>query len=225
MTKKLIIWDFDGVIADTDSDWLVRLHKKVNNVLGMNISFDEFHNKYCGMSSITQRRVFNEQGFKTSDFFWKELRRDHLKSIIKNFPIIEGACNTIRKNKNPQCVATGTPPNIIKIKIKLCGLSDVFDKKNVFSSSFVKKGKPEPDLFLLAAKTMGFEPKNCIVIEDSIAGLTAALRANMTPIAFVGCPFNNNNNYKRQVAQLGVKYIFDNMKDVENFINSEMVYE
>ena len=45
MTKKLIIWDFDGVIADTDSDWLVRLHKKVNKVLGMNISFDEFHNK------------------------------------------------------------------------------------------------------------------------------------------------------------------------------------
>ena len=79
----------------------------------------------------------------------------------------------------------------------------------------VIKGKPEPDIFLLAAKKMGFKPEDCIVIEDSVAGLTAAQKAGMTPVAFVKY---SKKYFLEDIKKLGIKNIFEDMRDVENFI-------
>jgi beta-phosphoglucomutase-like phosphatase (HAD superfamily) len=82
----------------------------------------------------------------------------------------------------------------------------------------VEKGKPDPDLFLLAAKSMGEQPKDCIVVEDSIAGITAAQRAGMDVIAFLGCEMYHNNTYLERVKQTGVKNICFDMKEVEKLL-------
>ena len=82
----------------------------------------------------------------------------------------------------------------------------------------VEHGKPKPDLFLLAAQKMGYRPQNCIVIEDSLAGMTAGLKAGMNVIAFLGCEMNHGQTYLDKVKALGIKHIFYHMDEIKRFL-------
>ncbi|MDU0354639.1 HAD-IA family hydrolase [Paraglaciecola aquimarina] len=83
------------------------------------------------------------------------------------------------------CVATSGSPQKVKHSLGVTGL-DHFFKAEVFTSSEVKNGKPAPDLFLHAARQMGVKPENCLVIEDSTAGIKGAQAANMPVIRYAG---------------------------------------
>ncbi|MFR8204961.1 MAG: HAD family hydrolase [Alphaproteobacteria bacterium] len=84
-------------------------------------------------------------------------------------------------------------------KIKTVKIGSLFPDEKIFTADMVEHGKPEPDLFWLAAKTMGEQPENCVVIEDSLPGMTAALRAGMTAVAYIGCEMNNNPEYVEKI--------------------------
>lgn len=81
----------------------------------------------------------------------------------------------------PFCVASSGSPERVRYSLDLTGLLGDFSER-VFSSTMVKVGKSAPDLFIHAAKVMGMIPSNCIVIEDSVAGVQAAQRAGMISI-------------------------------------------
>lgn len=87
--------------------------------------------------------------------------------------------------RGPKCVASSAPRNRVQISLQTAGL-DRFFEANLFSASDVARGKPAPDLFLHAAARMGVQAGDCIVVEDSPAGVTAAAAAGMTPVGFVG---------------------------------------
>ena len=84
----------------------------------------------------------------------------------------------------PVCVASSGPALKIHHALKVTGLSRFFDGR-VFSSYDVGYWKPDPGLFLHAAKVMGFSPKDCVVVEDSAVGVAAAVSAGMRPIQYV----------------------------------------
>jgi HAD superfamily hydrolase (TIGR01509 family) len=86
--------------------------------------------------------------------------------------------------RGPKCVASSSPPERIRASLEATGLARFFD--HLFSASDVPDGKPAPDLFLQAASRMSIEPADCLVVEDSPAGVTAATAAGMTAIGFVG---------------------------------------
>ena len=104
------------------------------------------------------------------------------------------------------------------VKIKVTGIENYFPPSHVFTADMVLKGKPEPDLFLLACEKMGVKPQEAIVVEDSLAGLTAALKAGCLPVAFIGCVHINKKAYIEQIKALGVLHIFENMFDLKTFI-------
>ncbi len=81
------------------------------------------------------------------------------------------------------CVASNGSLDAIEHRLKLTGLYHWFERR-LFSSELVGRGKPNPDVFLHAANTMGFPPSECVVIEDSEAGLRAAQAAEMRVLAF-----------------------------------------
>jgi beta-phosphoglucomutase-like phosphatase (HAD superfamily) len=83
------------------------------------------------------------------------------------------------------CVASSGTPEKIRHSLALTGLIDRFDD-HLFSASQVQHGKPAPDLFLLAARTMGVAPQDCLVIEDSPAGVAGAKAAGMRVLGFTG---------------------------------------
>ena len=86
--------------------------------------------------------------------------------------------------RGPKCVASSSSRDRIRASLEITGLARFFDFQ--FSASEVANGKPAPDLFLHAAARMGAKACDCIVVEDSPAGVTAATTAGMAAIGFVG---------------------------------------
>ena len=83
------------------------------------------------------------------------------------------------------CVASSSTPDRLRHALGLVGLYERF-APHIFSAVQVRRGKPAPDLFLYAAARMDAEPAQCLVIEDSLAGVEAAVAAGMTAIGFIG---------------------------------------
>lgn len=90
-----------------------------------------------------------------------------------------------RLGDRPRCVASSSSLERIRFSLARTGL-DGFFGENVFSSQMVARGKPAPDLFLLAAERMGVEPERCAVIEDSVFGVQGARAAGMRAVGFLG---------------------------------------
>ena len=86
--------------------------------------------------------------------------------------------------RGPKCVASSSPPERIRASLETTGLARFFNF--FFSATDVPNGKPAPDLFLHAASRMGVQAADCIVVEDSTPGVTAATAAGMTAVGFVG---------------------------------------
>ena len=83
----------------------------------------------------------------------------------------------------PFCVASSGPTSKIRQALRVSGLLSFFGK-NIFSSYEIESWKPEPGLFLHAAKIMGFSPARCVVVEDSEVGLQAATAAGMRSLKY-----------------------------------------
>ena len=218
-SKKLIIWDFDGVMADTEKLWIENRRLMVNKVFGLNWDFETTNHHLGGMSDKTKRMNLDKIGLKTDDKFWVDSLAMDMKIMAEGFPPTEGV-EEILQNKNIlHCVATGGILSKSIEKLKTIGFWNKYiSQKNLFTADMVEHGKPEPELFLLAAKNMGVEPKDCVVIEDSLAGMTAGLRAGMCVVAFVGCEMNKSPQYIEKIKNLGVKHIFENMQQFKEFL-------
>lgn len=215
---KLIIWDFDGVIADSEKLWIKNRQIILNEQFGLNWDF-ETTNKYLGgMSDKTKIKVLNKMDIPVGkEFIAKALELDYaiMKKEMKAMPDVEKIFSEV---KIKQCVATGGIYDKTLKKIEAINFEKYITKANLFTADMVDKGKPEPDLFLLAAKIMGESPQNCLVIEDSIAGMTAGLSAGMQVIAFLGSDIYKNDAYRIQVKKMGIKNIFYDMKSLKTYL-------
>ncbi len=107
----------------------------------------------------------------------------------------------------PVCVASSSDPVRLRHSLTLTGLLPLFGDR-VFSSAQVARGKPFPDLFLFAADRMGVEPSACLVIEDSVPGVTAARSAGMRVAGFTGGGHWGHDPAGADLVQAGADRIF-----------------
>lgn len=222
MSKKLIIWDFDGVISDTEKLWVENRRRMLNEKFGLNWDFATANRYLGGRSDKTKKEELDRLGIVTDDAFWKEaLDRDY-ELLEEGIELTEGIENILSNTGLRQCIATGGIKEKTLAKIKSVGIGSYFGEDKIFTADMVEHGKPEPDLFLLAAGRMGFEPKDCVVIEYSLAGMTAGLKAGMTVIAFLGFEMNQSTEYLKQVKALGIKHVSYTMEEVEKFIVEQL---
>ena len=219
MKKNLIIWDFDGVIADSEKIWLKNRQDVLNDRFNLDWDFDTTNNYLGGMSDKSKRDVLDNLGIITDNEFWEECLKRDITCIKNKEMILTPGVEDIIKNLDKYCVATGGVFTKTVEKLKSINFwNKYFNETNLFTVDMVEKGKPEPDLFLLACEKMGEKPEDCLVIEDSLVGIMAAQKAGMDVIAFLGCKMYQNEKYLSKVKNLGVKNIFYNMKDVKEFL-------
>lgn len=176
---KCIIFDCDGVLVDSEPI-ASRVLVEMANELGADINYDFALRNFKGTS--IQECHDQIAALVTEEMpadFLPNFRTRSFESFKKDIQPVEGIVDLLNKLTNdlkiPFCVASSGPENKIKLNLELTGLLPFFHDR-IFSCFAIEKWKPEPDVFLWAAETMGFEPEECLVIEDSVAGITAAKR-------------------------------------------------
>lgn len=185
MCKFGYIFDFDGVLVNT-MEIHFEAYKGALKEVGVPIDKGQFFSQ-AGMTGREQIKYFSDKAGVEVDVekVYKrktELAGDHTDRAMK----IECNLDLLRMLKNldvPVAIATGSSlPSIIPVMKKFDINVDA-----ISSSEDVKRGKPNPDLFLCAAEKLGVSPENCIVVEDSDVGIEAARNAGMKALRF----FNN----------------------------------
>lgn len=161
MALKLIIWDFDGVLAQTDENW-----------------------------------------------------------AEKGYPLTDGVRDILALPNLKHCIATnGTLEQTLE-KIKLCGLTDVFDEQNIFTIDMAGVGKGEPVIFMLAMLLMGANTDETVVIDDSYTAMKGALKACCLPISFLSRERYENSQWPQRLHSIGIEHIFFQMSDIKKIIEN-----
>ncbi|WP_181701025.1 HAD family hydrolase [Chthonobacter albigriseus] len=183
--KHLVIFDCDGVLVDSEI-LSRRAFADVLQAAGVPATPDMV-TPYTGMKQPDilagiARETASEIHPDVPGRLWPAMQalfREELTAVA-------GVAAFLERLDLPRCVASSSHPERIRESLEITGLAHFFADEAVFSSHQVKHGKPAPDLFLFAAAQMGAPPERCIVIEDSVAGVTAAKAAGMRVIGFAG---------------------------------------
>lgn len=191
MNIKAVLFDMDGLMVDTESlatEAFIHSAKKQG--------YDMTKEETLMVLGFTTKSIYEfwENYFKNSDVSGKQLVDDHYKYIEnvlfttgpKKMPYIEELLKYLKENNYKVAVASSSNMNHIINNMEKTGLKKYIDE--FASGAEVRNGKPAPDVFLLAAERLGVEPKKCLVLEDSkagvIAGSSAGAKVIMVPDMF-----------------------------------------
>ena len=181
----LIIFDCDGVLVDSEVI-SIGIDQSLLAELGWNISQNEVVSRFVGRSHEHFIKVVEEHiGRKLPDDWDVPYQRIYREALTRNLQPIQGITDALDLITNPTCVASNGSHEKMRFTLGLTGLLPRFEGR-IFSASDVSHGKPAPDLFLHVSKVLGFPPEQCLVVEDSVAGVEAALAAEMKVIAYAG---------------------------------------
>jgi HAD superfamily hydrolase (TIGR01509 family) len=183
-----VIFDMDGVIADTE-----KLHAQTSEELlrddyGLHIPSHELSAVYAGtddgfmFADLFQKHHVKGDPEEASKKRWQRMY-DVLGGNIRPMPGFFPLFEQLKRNGNKIAVASGSFINFIDLVLDSLKIKDQFHA--IASSEEVPYPKPAPDVFLLAAKRLGVEPHDCVVIEDGINGMRGAKQAGMKVVALV----------------------------------------
>ncbi|VDS10688.1 6-phosphogluconate phosphatase [Paracoccus haematequi] len=185
MTIDLIIFDCDGVMADSEVLSASVLIDQLA-VLGIVVTAADVRRDFLGRSFPTVAQSIRQRwGRPLPDSFEADYRARLLDRFSAELRPTPGFLAVLDGLGIPACVATSSSPQRVGHTLRVLGLADRFGDR-VFTASQVRHGKPAPDLFLLAAARMGCPPASTLVIEDSAPGIAAALAAEMRVLHYAG---------------------------------------
>jgi HAD superfamily hydrolase (TIGR01509 family) len=210
---KLVIFDCDGVLADSEPI-SNRLFTDMVNELGLKLSYKISEKLFTGRSDDDCIRIVKNMldrsvpsGF-IDDFNCRlmallDAELTAVKNVDKVLKFLSGI---------PVCVGSNAPREKVKRSLNKINL-DCFFMDNVFTVQDVTQGKPFPELYLYAAEKMGVLPEECAVIEDSISGVRAGIAAGMTVFGYT--ERSDELLLKKEGA-----VIFDNMLDLPDLLKA-----
>lgn len=186
MNKKGFIFDLDGVIVDT-AKYHYLAWKKLANDLGFDFT-EEQNEMFKGVSRKRCLEILLDLGKieatqEQFDRWMIEKNEDYLAYIDKMdeseiLPDVKKTLKYLKKKKQP--MALGSASKNAQPILEKVGLLSYFE--SIVDGTHVSKAKPDPEVFLIAAKDLSMKPEDCIVFEDSVAGIQAANIANMISI-------------------------------------------
>ena len=212
----LVIFDCDGVLVDSEVI-SCRAHAETLTRHGYPITPEQVLERFLGVSDREARQTIEtEICRKLPDDFEAQMKQAALRRYADELPTISHVGAAIAAISLPKCVASSGTPDKIRHGLTCAGLYDLL-APSIFSASQVERGKPAPDLFLFAAAQMRTAPARCIVIEDSIPGVTGALAAGMTVLGFHGGS-HCRPDYDETLRAAGAALTFDDMRQLPDLI-------
>ncbi|WP_444928990.1 HAD family hydrolase [Microbulbifer sp. SSSA002] len=213
-STDLIIFDCDGVLVDSESI-VCRILAEEMNRLGIQTTAEELDEQFSGRPArdclVDIEKRFG--GPLPDNYFGNTERRirEAFQQELQPVAGIEGLLDQLQQMGLRSCVASSGSHQKMQLTLNKTGLYDYFDGR-IFSADDVSRGKPWPELFLHAADSMGVAPERCLVVEDSIAGVSAAVSAGMRVVGYSPHPVRGP-----QLEKQGARVVTD-MMAVLNFI-------
>lgn len=215
----LIIFDCDGVLVDSEP-LAIRVLLAAIATQGIEITPEIAYRDYLGRSLASiSASLTDSHGMPLSPAALQSMRRDLYALYRTDLRANPGLPDILSQLDTPFCVASSSSPERILLSLELTGLLPWFEPK-IYSASMVEHGKPAPDLFLHAAEAMLAAPGNCLVIEDSPAGIVAAQRAGMTVFGYVGGSHVAPAGLRAAIEALHPDLVFDDMHALPDLVRS-----
>jgi HAD superfamily hydrolase (TIGR01509 family) len=216
---ELIIFDCDGVLVDSELIF-ARILAECLNTADFPTTVDEAVTLGFGKNRTTLSQAVEVWfGRALPDTFFETFAVRSATAFERELLPMAGVTDLLAALPTPRCVASNGRLDRVRQRLTVTGLLPFFDP-HVFSASQVAHGKPAPDLFLFAAQHLGATPQNCLVVEDSISGVEAAVAAAMPVIGFCGgghCP----NSHADRLITAGCSRVFASMPDLAAYLREE----
>lgn len=185
MTWDLVIFDCDGVLVDSEPV-ANRVFTESLRAIGLEIGHDEAGATFIGLSMARCVEIIEERlGRPVPEGFVNRLQARTYAAFRAGLQPVKGVERALERIDLPVCVASSGEHEKMRLTLGLTGLLARFEGR-LFSATEVERGKPHPDLFLLAARSLGARPARCVVVEDSAPGVLAARVAGMTALGYAG---------------------------------------
>jgi HAD superfamily hydrolase (TIGR01509 family) len=211
-----IIFDCDGVLVDSEP-LSMRVDVEILAGHGVVMSEDEAHRRFVGKTFAAMiAEVERDFGVRfpadASD------RKDHrlLGLFERELKPVPGVVEVLRRIGIARSVASNSPFERVAEALRITGLAPFFGNR-ITTFEHVAKAKPEPDVFIEAARRAGFAPERCLVIEDSVTGVTAAARAGCRVLGFTGT-HQHPDDHGRHLESAGAGTVFERMKELPGLI-------
>lgn len=183
MNPGLIIFDCDGVLVNSEPIASRIFHELITEI-GLNIRLEETVRRFEGLSDQDSIRIVEEKlGRPVPSSFMVNHDERLFEAFSRELDPIQNISVALEQISIPICVASSGPFEKIRLSLGVTQLLPKFEGR-IFSATQVSRGKPFPDLFLLAADKMGVSPQNSIVVEDSVYGVQAAVAAGMAVLGY-----------------------------------------
>ncbi|MEU9148204.1 HAD family hydrolase [Streptomyces sp. NPDC048349] len=187
MGYDLVIFDNDGVLVDSEPLANSILAEYLSEI-GHPTSYEDSLRDYMGAAvHRVHDLVLERTGKRLPDDFDEALHTRTFAAFARELrpvPGVEEVLGALTAHGVGYCLASSGSHERIRVGHRAAGLDGWFEEEWIFSSEDVGQGKPAPDLFLHAARSMGVEPSRCVVVEDSTLGVQAARAAGMDVFAF-----------------------------------------
>jgi beta-phosphoglucomutase family hydrolase len=215
---EAVIWDLDGVLANTASfhlsAWQETFQKR-----GVKFTEEDFRRSFGQRNDTIIRNTLGEQTTQGEiEAIAEEKEATFRRMIGQKIKPIPGAVElvySLRRQGIKLAIASSTPIENIRLITSSLGVANCFQA--IVTGHDVTEGKPSPQVFLEAAQRLGAEPENCIVIEDAVAGVTAAKRAGMHCVAVT----SSHSRESLKQADLIVKTLEEiSIKDLEELVRT-----
>jgi HAD superfamily hydrolase (TIGR01509 family) len=209
-----VIFDLDGVLADSEP-WWNQIDAKLLAEYGVSYR-GEYHRNVLGVS-YRLAVEFYKNAFHISASLEELMRQrgeiaiDFFANRVGLFPSAKMTLEQLRDMKLPLAVATSSVSASARPLLDRTGIRSLFSV--VITGDEVQQGKPHPDIYLRAAKKLGISPEACLVIEDSLAGIAAGKGANMRVAAIPDRRFVDPREYEKEA-----NYVLGSLSEIPALI-------
>ncbi len=180
---KLVIFDCDGVLVDSERICHEVLHRMLSEI-GVDLSLQETIDRFIGTSTPGFLQLVCElQGGQPPPTFLESFRGRTIAAFGQHLTAVPGIVDVLSSLTTPCCVASNGTHAKMAFSLRHTGLLARFSGR-IFSAEDVTNPKPAPDLFVHAARCLSVDPRDCVVVEDTPTGVRAARAAGMRALGY-----------------------------------------
>ena len=210
-----IVFDFDGVIADSETIANATLAETLT-AIGLPTSYDDSLREYCGHNwRETERRIVERLGRPLPSDFRELQRRAARARFEQELAAVPGAAEFLDRTRHlERAIASSSSVEWLALALERIGLAHHFEG-HLYSAADMDRGKPFPDIYLAAARGLGLAPEDCVAIEDSPVGASAAVAAGMHVVGLVaGGHIADRAGHAEQLRAVGAHQIANSFAEI-----------